>query len=166
MLSSLSSTIRMRFASRRVDSLASIEEDWCALPEVRQRLAAGVMSGPRGWPRFMVNLTKGARLAVVKKLGAILFLVAASTAVAAGPVWAQDTASQEAAKRKLVLEQLPADAAKRLFGLATTPAPGPVRVIGGYTKGCVAGAQQLPADGDNWQVMRPSRNRSWGAPVL
>jgi penicillin-insensitive murein endopeptidase len=103
---------------------------------------------------------------VVKKLAATLFSVAVLSAVAAAPVWAQDTAAQEAAKRKSVLEQLPADAAKRLFGLATTPAPGAVRVIGGYTKGCVAGAQQLPADGDNWQVMRPSRNRSWGAPVL
>ena len=24
----------------------------------------------------------------------------------------------------------------------------------------------LPADGPNWQVMRPSRNRAWGHPVL
>jgi penicillin-insensitive murein endopeptidase len=125
-----------------------------------------VMSPPPGWPGFMVNLTNAARLAVVKNAGLLLFSVVALAAPGTAQVWAQDTAFQEAAKRKSVLEQLPADAAKRLFGLATTPAPGPVRVVGGYTKGCVAGAQQLPADGDNWQVMRPSRNRSWGAPVL
>src|SRR5205814_1899573 len=38
--------------------------------------------------------------------------------------------------------------------------------IGDYTKGCVAGAVQLPADGPNWQVMRPSRNRACGHPIL
>ena len=38
------------------------------------------------------------------------------------------------------------------------------RSIGGYTKGCLAGAAELPADGPNWQVMRPSRNRAWGHP--
>src|SRR5436853_7588902 len=114
----------------------------------------------------MVNLTKFMRPRVVKKTGLTLLAVVAALALNIAPLRAQDTAFQEAAKRKSVLEQLPADAAKRLFGLATTPAPGPVRVVGGYTKGCVAGAQQLPADGDNWQVMRPSRNRSWGAPGL
>jgi len=81
---------------------------------------------------------------VVKNAGLLLFSVVALAALGAAPVWAQDTASQEAAKRKSVLEQLPADAAKRLFGLATTPAPGPVRVIGGYTKGQLAGHAALP----------------------
>jgi len=65
-----------------------------------------------------------------------------------------------------MLARLPADAAKRVFGLAVTPASGPARAIGDYTKGCVAGAVQLPPDGPNWQVMRPSRNRAWGHPVL
>ena len=40
------------------------------------------------------------------------------------------------------------------------------QAIGGYTKGCVTGAVELPADGPAWQVMRPSRNRAWGQPVL
>ena len=79
---------------------------------------------------------------------------------------AQNTASEEAVRRRTVLGTLPADAAKRLFGLATTPSPGPPRSIGGYTKGCLAGAAALPADGPTWQVMRPSRNRAWGHPVL
>ena len=30
----------------------------------------------------------------------------------------------------------------------------------------MAGAVPLPADGPNWQVMRPARNRAWGHPVL
>ena len=79
---------------------------------------------------------------------------------------AQDTAPEEAARRAAVLTQLPADAAKRVFGQMQTPAAGPAHSIGSYTKGCVAGAVQLPADGPNWQVMRPSRNRAWGHPLL
>jgi len=33
-------------------------------------------------------------------------------------------------------------------------------------RGCLRGAIALPADGPNWQVMRPSRDRAWGHPVL
>ena len=40
------------------------------------------------------------------------------------------------------------------------------RVIGGYAKGCIAGAQALPVTGPAWQVMRLSRNRNWGHPSL
>ena len=79
---------------------------------------------------------------------------------------AQDNAAQEAGHRQAMLARLPADAAKRVFGLMTTPAPGPARAIGDYSKGCAAGAVQLPADGAAWQIMRPSRNRAWGHPVL
>ncbi len=91
-----------------------------------------------------------------------VLLVAGGVAVAR----AQDTATQEAAHRRAVLARLPANAAQRLFGLATSPAPGPARPIGSYAKGCLAGAVALPADGVTWQVMRPSRNRAWGHPVL
>ena len=86
--------------------------------------------------------------------------------LASAPAHAQDTAQEEAAHRAATLSQLPADAAKRLFGLAQTPAPGAPNAVGGYTDGCVVGAVQLPADGPNWQVMRPSRNRAWGHPIL
>src|SRR5579862_1298951 len=75
-------------------------------------------------------------------------------------VRAQDTAGEEAAHRRSVLATLPADAAKRRFGLAATASPGPAQAIGTYTKGCLAGGVALPADGPNWQVMRPSRNRA------
>lgn len=57
-------------------------------------------------------------------------------------------------------------AAKEIFGRATTPSEGPAQAIGFYSRGCMAGAVALPADGDAWQVMRPSRNRAWGHPAL
>jgi penicillin-insensitive murein endopeptidase len=79
---------------------------------------------------------------------------------------AQDTAGQEAARRVMVLAQSPPDAAKVLFGREATPASGAAQAIGAYERGCLSGALALPADGPNWQVMRPSRNRAWGHPVL
>jgi penicillin-insensitive murein DD-endopeptidase len=79
---------------------------------------------------------------------------------------AQDNAAQEAAHRATVLATLPGDAAKLLFGRETSPAPGRPQAIGAYERGCLEGAVALPADGPNWQVMRPSRNRAWGHPLL
>src|SRR4029077_20127472 len=46
------------------------------------------------------------------------------------------------------------------------PSKGSTQVIGFYAKGCLAGGQALPINGDNWQVMRLSRNRNWGTPEL
>jgi penicillin-insensitive murein endopeptidase len=56
--------------------------------------------------------------------------------------------------------------AKQLFARKLLPAAMPARVIGSYTKGCLAGAEQMPVNGDTWQVMRLSRNRNWGHPDL
>jgi penicillin-insensitive murein endopeptidase len=56
--------------------------------------------------------------------------------------------------------------AKELFGSVGVPAELAPRAIGSYAKGCLAGAAALPTDGPNWQVMRLSRNRNWGHPVL
>jgi penicillin-insensitive murein DD-endopeptidase len=79
---------------------------------------------------------------------------------------ADDLAASEAARRADLMAALPANAAKRVFGGFSAPSAGPARSIGEYGKGCIAGAQQLPADGPTWQVMRPARNRAWGHPVL
>ena len=68
---------------------------------------------------------------------------------------AQDNAVEEAAHRAAVLARLPTDAAQRAFGGKTTPAPGPPGAIGAYERGCMEGAVMLPADGPNWQAMRP-----------
>ncbi len=57
-------------------------------------------------------------------------------------------------------------AASQLFGAQNSPALHPSEPIGFYSKGCLAGAEPLPKDGGNWQVMRLSRNRFWGHPRL
>jgi len=86
--------------------------------------------------------------------------------VACGAAAAQDNVAEEAAHRAARLATLPRDAAQRVFGLETTPAQGQPEAIGAYERGCLEGAVELPADGRNWQVMRPSRNRAWGHPAL
>jgi penicillin-insensitive murein DD-endopeptidase len=60
----------------------------------------------------------------------------------------------------------PATPARELFARKLLPAALPLEVIGSYSKGCIAGAQQMPINGDTWQVMRLSRNRNWGHPAL
>jgi penicillin-insensitive murein DD-endopeptidase len=70
----------------------------------------------------------------------------------------------------LVFAALPAPAverpAKELFGAEPLPAALASEPIGFYSRGCMAGAIQLPPDGPNWQAMRLSRNRQWGLPIL
>ena len=83
-----------------------------------------------------------------------------------GAAAAQDNVAEEKAHRAALLAQLPHDAAQRVFGLQVTPAPGRPEAIGAYERGCLEGGVELPADGPNWQVMRPSRDRAWGHPVL
>jgi len=56
--------------------------------------------------------------------------------------------------------------AKRVFGFIMDPAPMETRAIGFYSRGCLAGAKELPVNGPTWQAMRLSRNRNWGHPVL
>lgn len=56
--------------------------------------------------------------------------------------------------------------ANKLFGAvrsASAQAPEPV---GSYSRGCAAGLVQMPETGPTWQVMRLSRNRSWGQPEM
>src|SRR5712672_4454052 len=56
--------------------------------------------------------------------------------------------------------------ARELFGRKVLPAAMPTHVVGFYAKGCIAGAEPLPINGETWQVMRLSRNRYWGHPNL
>jgi penicillin-insensitive murein endopeptidase len=56
--------------------------------------------------------------------------------------------------------------AKQLFGKVRTASPHNAAPYGDYSKGCVAGAVQLPETGPTWQAMRLSRNRNWGHPEL
>lgn len=56
--------------------------------------------------------------------------------------------------------------ANRLFGAKTEPSAQPPAAIGSYAKGCAAGLVEMPQSGTTWQVMRLSRNRNWGQPVM
>lgn len=57
--------------------------------------------------------------------------------------------------------------AKQYFGrIPSPPAAAAPQSVGGYSKGCVAGAIQLAQSGPGWQAMRLSRNRRYGHPEL
>lgn len=83
----------------------------------------------------------------------------------AGPPVASAGAS---AALPAITTKAPADIipAKQLFGAAKEPAPIAAKAIGGYARGCLAGARALSGDGPAWQAMRLSRNRNWGHPEL
>ena len=55
-------------------------------------------------------------------------------------------------------------AAKKLFGAISKASSQPSASYGGYSKGCLAGAEELSETGQTWQAMRLSRNRNWGHP--
>ena len=50
------------------------------------------------------------------------------------------------------------------FGTKNTPSAHKPAPFGGHSRGCIAGAVQLPETGPTWQAMRLSRNRHWGHP--
>ena len=54
--------------------------------------------------------------------------------------------------------------AKRLFGAKSFASAQTPAAYGSYSKGCLAGAEQLPETGPTWQAMRLSRNRNWAHP--
>lgn len=64
----------------------------------------------------------------------------------------------------LVTPALSQPLAKELFGSEHTASRHKPQPLGGYAKGCLAGAEQLPETGPTWQAMRLSRNRNWGHP--
>ena len=119
-------------------------------------VAAVVKRGGRRMAAFLKTISMP-----VPWAAALLLILLGATAARA-----QENTAEEAARRQAVLATLPPDAARRVFGLTATPAPGPSQPIGSYTKGCLSGAVEMPADGPVWQVMRPSRNRAWGHPAL
>ncbi|MQX35151.1 penicillin-insensitive murein endopeptidase [Roseospira navarrensis] len=65
-----------------------------------------------------------------------------------------------------LLAASPVAAGESAWSRQTEPAPGPARVIGGYTHGCIAGAVALPLDGPGYTVLRPQRLRYFGHPAL
>ncbi|MCB1511373.1 MAG: penicillin-insensitive murein endopeptidase [Hyphomicrobiaceae bacterium] len=73
---------------------------------------------------------------------------------------AKDGQTPGASKRKS-----PPVPAKKLFKAVKVGAAMKPASIGYYTRGCLAGAEQLAANGSTWQAMRLSRNRHWGHPI-
>lgn len=63
--------------------------------------------------------------------------------------------------------QLMKQPAKKIFASMSAPTTSlGTRSIGFYAKGCMAGGEELPVTGPAWQVMRLSRHRNFGHPVL
>ncbi len=52
------------------------------------------------------------------------------------------------------------------WGDVRTPAAGPVRLFGSYTAGCMQGAVPLPLESEGLMVVRQSRQRFFGHPLL
>src|ERR1700739_1000475 len=97
----------------------------------------------------------------------LTFLLASATVVSATAALAQDKGSVNPKPLPpLANPKDPKLGAKELFGRKILPAAMPTRVIGFYSKGCIAGAEALPINGQTWQVMRVSRNRNWGHPNM
>src|SRR5271156_6134934 len=97
----------------------------------------------------------------------ILLPLLISAAIASTVALAQDRGSVDPRPLPpLANANDPKLAAKELFARKLLPAAMPTRVIGSYAKGCIAGAQQMPINGETWQVMRLSRNRNWGHPDI
>lgn len=98
---------------------------------------------------------------VIRILASSLLVVLASAATA------QDKGSLNPKPLPpLAHPDAPSVAAKELFGRRDKPADLPTHSIGGYARGCLAGASGIPTDGETWQVMRLSRNRNWGHPEM
>ena len=83
--------------------------------------------------------------------------------VSTTPAWAGSDNNIDGRKGLATANAVPA---KELFGNVKEPAPLSARAIGFYSHGCLAGAEALPVDGPQWQVMRLSRNRNWAHPAL
>ena len=97
----------------------------------------------------------------------LILLISAAVLFGAGTASAQDKGSTNPKPLPpLANPNDPKIGARELFARKVLPAAMPTRSIGSYTKGCIAGAEQMPLNGDTWQVMRLSRNRNWGHPAM
>ena len=96
-----------------------------------------------------------------------LVILSVLVGLAAAPALAQDKGTLDPTPLPPLAD--PSDPhlpAKQVFGRVLAPAELQARSIGFYARGCLAGAQALPINGQTWQVMRLSRNRNWGNPAL
>ncbi|MBP1807706.1 penicillin-insensitive murein endopeptidase [Rubellimicrobium aerolatum] len=70
-----------------------------------------------------------------------------------------------AAEETVTIPAAAGQVAKSAFGAQPLPSSQVPSPIGGYSRGCQAGAVRLPETGPTWQAMRLSRNRNWAQPV-
>src|SRR6059058_5160524 len=97
----------------------------------------------------------------------LTLLLLLATLLTAGAALAQDKGSVSPKPLPpLANPNDPKIGAKELFARRLLPSKGRAHVIGSYVKGCIGGAEQMPLNGDNWQVMRLSRNRYYGHPDM
>jgi penicillin-insensitive murein endopeptidase len=100
-------------------------------------------------------------------LRAFLPLLISAAVVSATAASAQDRGSVDPKPLPpLANPNDPKIGARELFARKLLPAAMPTRSIGSYVRGCIAGAERMPINGDTWQVMRLSRNRNWGHPDM
>ncbi|MBR9890859.1 penicillin-insensitive murein endopeptidase [bacterium] len=88
--------------------------------------------------------------------------VAALTLAACGGDRPASTVTEEDLPR--VTGVLSTKSAKSMFGAEQVGSQQSAAAYGSYSRGCVAGAQQLAETGPTWQAMRLSRNRNWAHP--
>lgn len=72
----------------------------------------------------------------------------------------------DAKPRKKPAPKIPAYATSVAWAAVPGPSLGVAQSIGGYAGGCIAGARALAAEGTGYQVIRLSRQRNYGHPVL
>jgi penicillin-insensitive murein endopeptidase len=103
-------------------------------------------------------------LAGVRAFGGRAFKAIACVGLVAALLAAGDADAKSRKKNKPV--PIPAYATSVAWGAVAGPSLGASRSIGGYAAGCIAGARALPPEGVGYQVIRLSRQRNYGHPVL
>src|SRR3954468_18376589 len=113
------------------------------------------------------SMPAGSGYTVLMHARLILIAAMSSAIIATVPALAQDKGSLEPkALPPLAHPDDPATPAKELFARRLLPSAQPTKVLGTYNRGCIAGATPMPINGDDWQVMRLSRNRNFGHPNM
>lgn len=110
----------------------------------------------------MANLSAWAGLGAASLILAIA-MPPASHAAASPPVPDSKPNGHARVTADLMIKALPA---RSLFKQAKTAASLTPAALGRYNRGCLAGAVELPPNGEGWQAMRLSRNRNWGHPAM
>ena len=103
---------------------------------------------------------------MIRLFAIVLGVLTAAAAVGVGIGFAAVSHSIQLTRPHHPANPQDAKPAKLLFGAKVAPTAAPGRAIGGYANGCLAGGVALPVSSSDWQVMRLSRNRNWGHPVL